>query len=310
MTDRVVLVPGAHVVIIDDVAQSYHVFGSGPVCVVHPGGPGANWRYMRMPLLEASMTMIYLEPIGTGTSGHLPEHPAGYTVGRFRKQLGAFLELLDLHDIFLLGQSHGGFVAQEYALTHPERLAGLILCNTSAVTGPQFIRAADAEVRKAAAGYPDRVLASSILEAWEAVPKIGDDASYTKAMRGLFPAYFADPNFPALPVLQAQLNFSFLVGDNLPFDVRTALPSLRVPTLIVVGGKDFICGPRWADTLETIPGAERVEFERSGHLVHVEQPDAFASAVTGFVRKHAKLNGAKDDKPFVPEFQAAEETKS
>jgi proline iminopeptidase len=309
MIDRNALAPGAHSVPIDDLAQSYHVFGSGPLCVVHPGGPGANWRYMRMPLLEASMTMIYLEPIGTGASGRLPGHPAGYTISRFREQLDAFLEALDLQEIFLLGQSHGGFVAQEYALTRPERLTGLILCNTSAVTGPEFMQAADAKVRKATANYTDRTLAASVLEAWEAVPKISDDASYTNTMRGLFPAYFANPSFPDLPVLQAQLSFSFVAGDNCPFDVRTALPSLRIPTLIIVGSQDFICGPRWADTLETIPGAKRTEFERSGHLVHVEQPEAFAAAVVEFVREHATGDSDRGDASRAPSFQAAEDTK-
>lgn len=71
MIDRAALEPGAHVLSVNGMAQSYHVAGSGPVCIVHPGGPGAKWSYMRMPLLEASITMIYLEPIGTGASGRL-----------------------------------------------------------------------------------------------------------------------------------------------------------------------------------------------------------------------------------------------
>jgi pimeloyl-ACP methyl ester carboxylesterase len=305
MTDRAALEPGAHLLPVNGVAQSYHVAGSGPVCVVHPGGPGANWSYMRMPSLEASMTMIYLEPIGTGASGRLPQHPAGYTVGRFSEQLRDFLEVLDLRDVFLLGQSHGGFVVQDYALAHPERLAGLILCNTSAVTGPEFMQAADTAVRQAVAGYSDRSLASSVLAAWEAVPKISGDASYTDTMRGLFPAYFSDPSYPDIPVLQAQLNFSFVVGDDTPFDVRSGLSSLRVPTLIVVGGKDFICGPQWADTLEVIPGAERAEFAQSGHLVHVEEPEAFASAVGGFMRRHTTAGGDKRNEPFASETTAS-----
>ncbi len=42
--------------------------------------------------------MLYLEPIGTGGSGRLAEHPHGYTVERFAKQLGRFLETLDLFE--------------------------------------------------------------------------------------------------------------------------------------------------------------------------------------------------------------------
>jgi pimeloyl-ACP methyl ester carboxylesterase len=284
MASHTQLEPGTHVLKVNGIEQYYHVFGYGPVCVVHPGGPGAHWAYMRVPDLEASMTMVYLEPIGTGASGRLPEHPAGYTISRYSQQLDGFLTALNLDQIFLLGQSHGGFVAQEYAHAHPERLAGLILCNTSAVTGPEFMQAADATVRRRAAGYSDSVQAAEVLRAWESVPRITDDASYTSAMRGLLPIYFADPHNTAIPTVRAALVFYYVVGDSTPFDVRSDLPSLKVPALIIVGSDDFICGPRWADTIQAcLPSAERVDFDQCGHLVHVERPTEFAEAVTRFV---------------------------
>jgi pimeloyl-ACP methyl ester carboxylesterase len=33
--------------------------------------------------------------------------------------------------VHVLGHSHGGFVAQQYALDHPDRIAGLVLYDTS-----------------------------------------------------------------------------------------------------------------------------------------------------------------------------------
>lgn len=295
MADYNALKPGAHILDINGVAQAYHIAGSGPVCVVHPGGPGANWAYMRLPLLEASMTMIYLEPIGTGASGRLPGHPSGYTVGRYSEQLDGFLTALDLNAVFLLGHSHGGFVVQDYALAHPGRLAGLILYDTSAITGPEFMQAADAAVRKAAAAYSDPTQAAQVLQAWQAVPGISDDASYTSAMRGLLPAYFADPGNRAIPTLRGQLSFSLVVGDNTPFDVRASLASLSVPALVIVGAEDFICGPRWADALQqAIPGAERADFHGSGHLVHLERPEEFAATVGSFVKRHTVTRSGDD----------------
>ena len=65
------LTPGAHSSTVDSIVQRYHVHGAGPVCIVHPGGPGLSWDHMRLRGLEGSNTMVYVEPIGTGTSGRL-----------------------------------------------------------------------------------------------------------------------------------------------------------------------------------------------------------------------------------------------
>jgi proline iminopeptidase len=282
-----ILQPGHHMVDVAGLAQSCHVAGSGPVCVVHPGGPGIDWAYLRMPRLEAFMTMVYLEPIGTGLSGRLATHPQGYTVERYSAQLDGFLEALDLGHVFLLGHSHGGFVAQHHALAHPERLRGLILYDSAAVTGPAFMQAADAAVRQAASAYEDRDLAAEVLAAWASIPSIRDDASYTAAMRGLLPAYFADPLSPAIATLRDGLTASFVVGDNAPIDVRETLRDLHLPTLVIVGTQDFICGEACGDVLQqVIPTLERVDIPDAGHFAHIEQADDFAASVRAFVLRH------------------------
>jgi pimeloyl-ACP methyl ester carboxylesterase len=54
--------------------------------------------------------------------------------------------------VHVLGHSHGGFVAQQYALDHPDRIAGLVLYDTSPMTGPEFRAAAMAALES----YPQR----------------------------------------------------------------------------------------------------------------------------------------------------------
>ncbi|MFK0022664.1 alpha/beta fold hydrolase [Streptomyces sp. NPDC090798] len=75
-------------------------------------------------------------------------------------------------------------------------------------------------------------------------------------------------------------------GDLSPdvIDDRADLGSLTVPTLVVVGRHDIICGVRWAEELHLlIPGSEQLILENSGHFGHLEEPEAFAQAVTRFV---------------------------
>ncbi|MER5907106.1 alpha/beta hydrolase [Streptomyces mirabilis] len=65
---------------------------------------------------------------------------------------------------------------------------------------------------------------------------------------------------------------------------REDLGSLTVPTLVLVGRHDFICGMHWAEELHrVIPGSELLILENSGHFGHIEEPEAFSPAVTRFV---------------------------
>src|SRR2546423_13807193 len=76
------LATGTHTATVEGVPIVYHVAGRGPVVLVHPGGPGIEWKYMRMPEVEKVATVVYLEPVGTGASGRLAD-PHGYTIYRY-----------------------------------------------------------------------------------------------------------------------------------------------------------------------------------------------------------------------------------
>jgi pimeloyl-ACP methyl ester carboxylesterase len=66
--------------------------------------------------------------------------------------------------------------------------------------------------------------------------------------------------------------------------ICAALPDLTLPTLVVVGRYDVICGVRWADELhDLIPNSRLLILERSGHLGHVEEPTEFANGILEFV---------------------------
>jgi proline iminopeptidase len=90
-SDTSPLSAGAHEIDLGGVTQRYHVSGSGPVLVVHPGGPGFSWEYIRMPAVEAHLTTVYVEPIGTGKSGRLSTHPNGYTREEYARALNGLI---------------------------------------------------------------------------------------------------------------------------------------------------------------------------------------------------------------------------
>ncbi|MFK4105112.1 alpha/beta fold hydrolase [Streptomyces sp. NPDC019531] len=286
------LTEGTHTVEIDGVVQRYHVHGTGPVCVAHSGGPGILWEYLRMPALERHLTVVYPEPVGSGGSGRLPSHPHGYTRSRYSRFLDGLIEHLGVPEVHLLGHSHGGFVAQYHALHHPERLAGVILYESAPLTGPEHGAEAVRMVQEFAARHAEHPELPGIMAAFQAIPAISDDARMTAVAQGLFPAYFADywgreEEFAAARAAVRATYISGLEEDLTPhvIDDRAELGSLTVPTLVVVGRHDFICGMRWAEELHgLIPGSELLILETSGHFGHIEEPDVFARAIVDFVQ--------------------------
>ena len=96
--------------------------------------------------------------------------------------------------------------------------------------------------------------------------------------------------------------------DPVPYDVRARLPEIKAPTLVIVGQRDFVCSPKYANMLSAgIVGSQLVTLERSGHFGHFEEPNEFAAAVGGFVNsverstvEASRLEGAILPAPPVP----------
>jgi len=288
------MTPGTNVVMIDGLEQRYHVAGRGPVCLVHSGGPGVGWEYLRMPAVERHLTLVYVEPIGTGDSGRLAD-PRGYTLDRYARHVDGLIDHLGVDRAHLLGHSYGGFVALWYALRHPERLAGLILYDTSPTTTDDFV----ADIEENFARLPERHAGApwlpDAMAAWGMEPAASADPSttdeeITRILRRGLRVYFADysgrerefaPVLDDLRVFMAPSRGE----EPAPYDVRDQLPSITVPTLVLVGRHDPICSVRWATALhDGIPGSALTIFEHSGHLAHIEEPDAFAEAIREWVR--------------------------
>ncbi|RAY14030.1 alpha/beta hydrolase [Actinomadura craniellae] len=286
------LSPGSHDVVVDGLNQRYHVHGSGPVCLAVPGGPGVTWTSLRVPAAEEFLTMVYVEPLGTGGSQRLPAHPNGYTRQRYTRSLVGLLDRLSLPRVFLLGHSHGGFVAQHFALHHPDRLSGLVLYGSAPVTGPEHVAESAARVAEFARRNEARPDLPRVLAGLQASGTVTGDEEITAALRDLLPAFFArywqrEEEFRDLRETMTCTYISSVDEDLAPdiIDDRDALPALTVPTLVVVGRYDVPCGPRWARELHTlIPRSRLVVLEDSGHLGHLEEPEVFSRALLDFVR--------------------------
>ena len=281
------ILQGKHAITIDGVRQVFHVFGAGPLCLAHPGGPGFGWEYLRVPALEKHLTMVYLEPVGTGDSGSLSDR-RDYRLNVWTRFLHGVVEHLGAPRVLVLGHSHGGFVAQRYALEHADRLAGLILYATSPVLDAEFWAAAMSKLQRFALRHPDQPEAAGMFGAYQATLAAQDDDAITHGLRRIMPVYFSDywAQETRLAPLRAAMRawVDPLRGEEpAPFDVRGQLSSITTPSLIVTGVHDFLCGPRWATELnDAIGGSQLTILEGCGHMAHLEDPEAFSQAIAEF----------------------------
>jgi proline-specific peptidase len=276
-----------HEVIIDGIRQAYHIAGEGPVCLVHAGGPGFHWGYMRMPLLEKSMTVIYLEPVGTGNSDPLPD--GNYTMSKYAYFARQVAVHVGAQRPFFLGHSHGGFVGLQYALDYPNELGGLILYSSAPCMNQDLGMEQVQQLEIFTQRWSDHPEAQDAQQAWMEMitGKAGDREAILQVLRRLMPAFFG--NYWKLPegfnAWQEGLDFS-VDPNRKPYmwDVRDVLETIHTATLILAGEYDFNCGPRWANEMaEKIPASRLLLFEQGGHMNHVETPQAFVEALNDFV---------------------------
>ncbi|MFM8940035.1 MAG: alpha/beta fold hydrolase, partial [Phenylobacterium sp.] len=102
--------------------------GYGPVVVcLHATGHGARDFDRLAQRLGGSFTFIALDWPGQGDS---PRESAPASAERYAELAGGVLEALDLRDVILLGNAIGGAAAILCAAACPDRVRGLVLCNS------------------------------------------------------------------------------------------------------------------------------------------------------------------------------------
>ncbi|MFC7466261.1 alpha/beta fold hydrolase [Brachybacterium sp. GCM10030252] len=113
--------------------------GNGPIALVIPGGPGLAvplmYQSFRARAVDAGLDIVMVEHRGVGLSRRDPDGhdlpPAALTVSQVVADLGAVLETEGIDRVILSGTSYGSYVAATFAVTHPERLDGLVLDSTT-----------------------------------------------------------------------------------------------------------------------------------------------------------------------------------
>jgi len=266
-----------------------------PLLVLH-GGPGAAHDYLlSLTDLADTRPVVHYDQLGNGRSTHYPDRGAEFwTVDLFVRELHNLVDALGIagrHHV--LGQSWGGFLAEEYALTQPAGLHALVLADTAA-SFPDFVT----EANRLRALLPPEVEAT--LRRHEEAGTT-DDPEYEAACMVFYQRHLCrlDPwpdevveAFAWIerdPTVYHTMNGPsefHVIGSIRDWQVKDRLHEIRVPTLIVSGRHDEATPALQQVLHDGIAGSEWVVFEDSSHTPHVEERERYMQVVGDWLARH------------------------
>jgi pimeloyl-ACP methyl ester carboxylesterase len=232
--------------------------------IVFVHGSGGSHR-MWIPQVE------YLSSKYNTVAINLPGHGLGQrkgetTITGYVNAVHDLIDGLDLKNVVLAGQSMGGAITQEFALTYPERLSAIILFSTGAKL--------------------------------KVMPEIFETIRNNfEAYIGFLPQFaFAEstPQEVIQPALEEtrKCDPEVVYGDFQAcdkFNLLARIKEIKIPCLIFSGTEDKLTVPKYQDYLhEQIPGSKLIRFDHAGHLLNLEKPKDVNKAIEEFVNSLEK----------------------
>jgi 3-oxoadipate enol-lactonase len=247
---------------IEDITIHYDRLGSGePLLLLHGlGERKEGWEYQHA--LASAYDVIIPDLRGHGRS----EQTEGITMENFAKDILGLMDQLGIESAHICGLSMGGVVAQEMYRQAPQRFRSLILVNT-------FF-------------YVPRMLQGLLYQSWNwrltYLPTplrmhMAASACLFRANEETL-ARYRHAITPGKSTYRQTLQACVQVNNS------RLLPKITVPTLILASDYDLLT-PLWIQVMmhHLIPHSHLVVLRHAGHMVKLEQPDAFNQAIRQFL---------------------------
>jgi L-proline amide hydrolase len=264
-----------------------------PVMILH-GGPGAGHNYcepIAEVLAQTGRAAVLYDQIGCGNSTHLPDKPKEFwTPELFMEELVLLTEHLGISNKFdIVGQSWGGMLGMQFAITKPKGLNAMVIADS-----PASMEVWVSEANKLRKELPPEVEATLLKH--EAAETTEDpeyvaavDVFYSRHLCRIPQPPYVVASFEQLaadPTVYHTMNGPsefHVIGSLKHWDIRPQLKEISTPTLLVSGQYDEATPAMVKEIHGLIPGSKWELFAESSHMPHVEEPAKFKRVVAEFL---------------------------
>lgn len=264
-----------------------------PVMILH-GGPGAGHNYcepIAEVLAQTGRAGVLYDQIGCGNSTHLPDKPKEFwTPELFMEELVLLTEHLGISNKYdIVGQSWGGMLGMQFAITKPKGLNAMVIADS-----PASMEVWVSEANKLRKELPPEVEATLLKH--EAAETTEDpeyvaavDVFYSRHLCRIPQPPYVLASFEQLaadPTVYHTMNGPsefHVIGSLKHWDIRPQLKEIITPTLLVSGQYDEATPAMVKEIQGLIPGSKWELFAESSHMPHVEEPAKFKRVVTEFL---------------------------
>jgi 3-oxoadipate enol-lactonase len=225
----------------------------------------------QIDLLKEDYRVIAYDLRGHGSSGI---GDGQYAFEFFVDDLIGLLDHLKIGRAVLCGFSIGGYIALRTVERNPERVEGLILCDTQSEADSNEAKLRRAASIKAVKTNGVNAYAEGFVKAVFASESITAKAEAVKRIKEIIQS---NSSLGICATLLA------LAGRT---DTTASLVRIKVPTLILVGEHDTIAPPRTSQEMHNkISNSEFHIISNAAHMSNLENPDEFDKYMLDFFKK-------------------------
>ena len=248
-----------------------------PVVLLHDGAFGSDarscWSTL-MPLLAQGHRVVAPDLLGHGGSPKVYDYALDPMSQRIA-HIAAFLEVMALDEVVVVGSSFGGGMALQAAVRRSWPMSAAV-----SICGPGGIFMIPEEFAKLQSYEPS-------LEAAEGIESLLTVEVTDESVKRRYEATLEPGHWEALAAARVRnpaLNSE--APDWRPV-FRDALTRVDLPVLVIGGSDDQLLEKGWAEQMaELIPSASSLTVANARHQPHIDHPDEVAGAIESFLAEH------------------------